>query len=291
MRSLCLFASYFETDNLPYYVSIYLKELKKQFTEVYLLTSVKKLNPTSLTFCEHEKIEVLYFENKGFDFGLWYQAFKQLEIKQCDRLTLVNDSCILFKPLDKFMQWLNTTKADIHGMTKSDAIYPHLQSYFLVLNKQAILRTADYFEQNGIVENIRDVIHTYEVGLNKYWQEKGLVISAYIDNNGYTGEFSPYYYCVNYHLENGIPLIKKKIIYSSYRKEELFTLARMNFRIDPQYYIDKILSSGEPLIVDLMAVKKEAGNDMSRFQCFTYNVKRTLIKWLRPVYKITKTKT
>ena len=289
MKSLCLFASYFTEQEIPYYITVYLKELKKQYKEVVFLTSQKKLSSESIQFLETENLTLFLTENKGFDFGQWYQAFQSLSIDNYEKIVLVNDSCILFKPLDEFINWSTNNKADMQGITLSEALYPHLQSYFLVLNKKAIALTLEYFQKHKIKENISDVIHVYEVGLSKFIQEQGLKIAAFVDNNGYKGEFSPYYHCVDYHLSSGIPLIKKKIIFSSYRKNELATLARMNFNINPSYYLSKILDETKDLIIDLKRLS-EVEVTMTKWDRLNYNLLRLFYKVARPINKLIKDK-
>jgi len=284
MKSICLFAAYFSGDSIPYYVTIYLKELKKQFGEVLFLSSTKSLSDSSTDFLNKEDIQFFSAENKGYDFGLWYLAFQKLDIETYDQIILVNDSSILFRSLDEFVNWTKASSADVKGITYSEAIYPHLQSYFLVLNKKAIRLTSDYFRKHKILNAISDVILTYEVGLSRYLQEHGLKIAAFMDNDVYTGEFSPYYHCIDYHLAKGVPMIKKKIIFSSYRKTELFTLARMDFNIDRGHYFRKIKENSKELIIDLRKLKAQKP-EMNFFQKIKYNLSRHFIRAFKPLYK------
>ena len=285
MNSICLFASYFNGNDLPYYITVYLKELKKHFKELVLITSQKDFSTISLNFLNVEGIKLQIEENKGFDFGLWYRALQQIDTSNYDQLILVNDSCVLFKPLDELMIWSAKDSSDFQGITSSEAISPHIQSYFLIFKKSAISNVLNYFEQHGVLEKISDVIQTYEVGLSTYLLSKGLKMSSYIDNNGYTGEFSPYYQCIDYHLLNGIPVIKKKILFASYRPDELFTLARMNFNIDEKYYIHQITSITKNLILDFALLKNLEDNSLSGFQKIKYRVYSLVIFLLKPLYK------
>jgi len=284
MKTLCLFASYFSRRDIPYYITIYLNELKKYYGDIIFLTSEKHLSEKSNEFLKGENISYLLVENRGFDFGQWYQAIQKVNLEKYDRLVLVNDSCILFRSLNEFTYWAANSHANVKGITGSDAIYPHIQSYFLVFDKKAMLLAKAYFEKNKILETISEVISTYEVGLSKYLKENGMQLAAFIDNNGYSGEFSPYYMCVDYHLSKGIPMIKKKIIFSSYRKPELFTLARMNFNINPEYYLEKISKYKSDLIIDLDKLRKQK-KSLSLFEIVKYNFIRKFIQVFRPIYK------
>jgi len=264
---------------------VYLMELKKHFTDVVLLTSQSALSENSMHFLRRENIMLYAESNEGYDFGMWYKAFRRFNLETTTRVALVNDSCILYKPLTEFITWLNKNDADLKGMTFSQAIADHIQSYFLVLGDRAIKLTKEYFDKHGVIKDLAKVIQVYELGLSSHLRGQGLTMAAYMDNNGYKGEFSPYYYCVDYHLKKGIPLIKKKIIFSSYRKDELLTLERMNFNIDPQHYVRLIKENNKELILDFD--KLQHGNEpaLSPVTKMKYHLMRVAIKLLRPMYK------
>ena len=288
MRSICFFASYFKGNKIPYYITVYLTELKKHFSEVVLLTSQNDLSIESIAFLKAENIRLQIEENEGFDFGLWYKAFQKNEIDTYDQIALVNDSCILFKPLNEFMNWSRSNNADLQGITLSNAIALHIQSYFLIINKRAIPFVKEYFEKHKLLKNISDVIAVYEVGLSSFLISKDLRIDAFMDNNGYNGEFSPYYYCVDYHISKGIPVIKKKILFASYRKDELFTLARMRFNISLSHYINLIKKNCKTIILDLEKLKTDQENSISINAKIKYAINLNLIAVKRSLIKLVK---
>ncbi len=281
MKTICFFSSYFKGDTLPYYCEVYLLELKKHFHEVVLLTT-KKPNEIACNVLHENGIELLILTNEGFDFGMWSKAFDNYPVENYDRVALVNDSCILFAPLNPFMDWVNTTSADCYAISESHAIAYHLQSYFLLLNKKAILVLKNHFKQTGIQANISDVINKYEIGISTIWRKNGLVLKAFLSNNGYQGEFSPYYYLIDAHLKQGSPMIKKKIIYSSYRNDELFTLQRMNFEIDTNYYL-KIINQvqGANLLLNFEKLLADLPQQMSTFEKFMYRLKKSVFQFAK----------
>jgi|694.fasta_scaffold112734_2 rhamnosyltransferase len=286
MRSICFFASYFKGNKIPYYITVYLTELKKHFSEVVLLTSQNDLSIESIAFLKAENIRLQIEENEGFDFGLWYKAFQKNEIDTYDQIALVNDSCILFKPLNEFMEWSRSHASDLQGITLSNAIALHIQSYFLIINKRAIPFVKEYFEKHKLLKNISDVIAVYEVGLSSFLISKDLRIDAFMDNNGYNGEFSPYYYCVDYHISKGIPVIKKKILFASYRKDELFTLARMRFNISLSHYINLIKKNCKTIILDLEKLNTDQENSISIMAKIKYAINLNLIAVKRSLIKL-----
>lgn len=285
MRSICFFAAYFTERDIPYYVTVYLQELKKQFGELWLFCSQKDLSDASRRFLEERGIGFSAEKNEGYDFGLWYKALQKHNVEAYDQVALVNDSCVLFASLDGFMNWSRSVNGDLLGITASNARAPHIQSYFLVINKPAIQPVKDYFHEHKIIHDISEVIETYEVGMSTYLISKGLKLEAFMDNNGYEGEFSPYYQCVDYHFSKGVPLIKKKIIFSSYRPKELTTLARMGFNISVNHYLALIKTYNKQLILDLKKLTAGKASGMNPLAKARYQILKRAIAILRPLYK------
>jgi lipopolysaccharide biosynthesis protein len=186
------------------------------------------------------------------------------------------------------MEWSRSHASDLQGITLSNAIALHIQSYFLIINKRAIPFVKEYFEKHKLLKNISDVIAVYEVGLSSFLISKDLRIDAFMDNNGYNGEFSPYYYCVDYHISKGIPVIKKKILFASYRKDELFTLARMRFNISLSHYINLIKKNCKTIILDLEKLNTDQENSISIMAKIKYVINLNLIAVIRPLIKLVK---
>ncbi len=271
---------------MPYYVKVYLTQLRKNFSKTILLSS-KQLTKEDSEFLKLENIEYQLEKNEGFDFGLWYKAFQKINVSDYDQIALVNDSCVLFRSLEPFMAWVAKDKADVKGMTYSEAITPHIQSYFMILNKKAIGLTASYFKEHNLKTDINEVIKIYELGLNAYFTDNKLKLAAFVDNDGYQGEFSPYYKCVDYHLQKGIPVIKTKILFASYRKDELPNLARMGLNIEVDHYY-QLMAKQRDLLIDPIEFKKQNPPQMNSVDVLAFNLKRSLIKIVRPAYKAVK---
>jgi hypothetical protein len=284
MKSLCLYASYINEIGLPYYSSVYLKELKKQFTEVVFLHS-NKLDIEAISFCETNFIKTKLLSNDGFDFGQWQKVLKEKDLNDFDQLCLVNDSCVLFKSLDNVLSWFNNSTFDFGGLTESLVPKKHLQSYFLLFNKTTFQDLVHFFNSNQASINIHQVIADFEIGLSQYLISKNYTSGSFLINDGYVGEFSPYYQCVNSHIKQGSPMIKKKILFSSYRKEELFTLSRMNFNIDINYYINLINEQNHSLIITFDKLLSLESNKMNAFQKIKFRMTRLAIQLYRKIKK------
>ncbi|MCS7020064.1 MAG: rhamnan synthesis F family protein [Bernardetiaceae bacterium] len=238
-NTLCLFSSYFEQAAIPNYIRYYLLELRKHAQELWLLSNKKVLTDESEQFLAQHNIRILLLPNKGYDFGQWYAALQQIDLLQFDRLILANDSCILFRPLDTVIQWFENSGLDYAGITDSIEDAYHVQSYFLMANKNALPPIAYYFQMNGIAEGMgkrrRKVIETYEIGLSQYLLSQQLSIGAMIcyEQSGLT----PPRYNMALHMTGklpllGVPMIKRRFLTGEFSTEEL-----LNFIHDADFYL------------------------------------------------------
>jgi len=284
MKSLCLYASYVEGIGVPYYSEVYVKELKNQFSKVMYLHS-NLLDVKAKDFFEVQGIETKLLTNDGFDFGKWQKIIQDIDLNEYDQLALINDSCVLFASLDNVLDWFNHSDFDFGGLTISLVPKTHLQSYFLLFKKTTFNNLVYFFKSNKSTNNIHQVIADYEIGLSQYLLSKDFKSGSFLRNDHYKGEFSPYYQCVNSHIMQGSPMIKKKILFSSYRKEELFTLARMNFKLSVKPYLNLIVNCNQKLIISFDELFKHEKNRMSLFTLFKYHITRISIQLYRQFKK------
>ncbi|HXC03332.1 MAG TPA: rhamnan synthesis F family protein, partial [Bacteroidia bacterium] len=178
MKTICYFSSYFESDQIPYYIRYYLLELKRHCNRAILITNDKKLNDDSLSFLRNSSIELLLVKNEGFDFGMWAKALLKYPPDGYERVILANDSCVLFRKLDAAFERINSEGWDYSGMIDSNQIAYHIQSYFLVVRKEAIEALCSFLKEEPLAADMPDTIHRYEVGLSQYMLSKGLRIGA-----------------------------------------------------------------------------------------------------------------
>jgi lipopolysaccharide biosynthesis protein len=239
MKSICFFSSYYDGEKMPYYVKFYLTELSRHFSEVIFLVNEKTISPEDIQFLSSNNIPYRTYKNEGYDFGMWYKAFKEYDLKVYDRVGLVNDSCILFNNLNFYFDWLNKQDIDYGGLTDCNLIKYHIQSYFIVINKKAIQLVAEYFSKNGIVKNVKDVIMVYEINLCDYLREKGMQLKAYYPIKE-KSMANPSWIGVKDLIKDGLPLIKKKIIVREYGDADWKVLAMHGFDPIPNHYIKLI---------------------------------------------------
>ena len=271
MKSICFYSSYFTLDYIPYYVKFYLEELEKHFSEIILLTNEKQLKGTELVYLKQKNIKLKFVPNEGFDFGMWYKAFKEYPSLDYDRVGLINDSCILFKPLNDVFKWIDSNTFDYCGLVSSKSVALHVQSYFIVINKNGIKPVYDYFMQNGLVSDYQKVIYTYEIGLSTYLRKQGLKVASMFTSKNDIAAQNPSFLVIEEFIRGGIPMIKKKIIFRSYRRGEYLSMLRMSFKLNENRYI-KLIKEVNPntALIDFdLAIKdfKRSNN----FDIYIYN--------------------
>lgn len=242
MRSICFFSSYYTNENIPSYVKFYLEELTRHFTEIVFITNEKSILPNDELFFKSKNIQVMLVKNEGYDFGMWYKAFQKYYPETYDRIGLVNDSCILFGKLDSFFQWMEKENPDFCGYTDSYLIGYHIQSYFLIINKNAIAPTLKYFLINGIKADIKDVIKTYEIGLSKYLMDEQVKVSSYF-KIPLQAKYNATLLDAKGLIKKGFPFVKKKIITRLYTSERWWSMVVLGFDPFPSHYIKLITSA------------------------------------------------
>lgn len=272
MKSICFYSSYFTHDYIPYYVKFYLEELEKHFSEIIFLTNEKQLKETELTYLKQKNITLKFVSNEGFDFGMWYKAFKEFKPLDYDRVGLINDSCVLFKPLTDVFKWIDSNDFDYCGLVSSKSVALHVQSYFIVINKNAIKPVYDYFMENGLISDYKKVIYTYEIGLSANLRKQGLKIAAMFTSKNDIAAQNPSFLVIEEFIKGGLPMIKKKIIFRSYRKGEYLSMLRMNFKLNQNVYIKLIKEVNKNvLLIDFNLAIKDFKRS-SNIDIYLYNI-------------------
>ena len=287
--SICLFSSYFSGNKIPYYIKYYLQELKKYCNDLIFITNQKSLLPTEIDFLCNVNVELLLVENEGYDFGMWFKAMNQYDVTNYEQIILANDSCVLFKSLAETFKWIDSTDADYCGLVSSKRVRFHLQSFFLVINKRAIEPVRTYFRNHNIINDYQKVIEVYEIGLCSHLSSLGLKIKSRFQSNQELEIHNPSFYELDRLLKEGMPMIKKKIIFRSYRYGEYLSLFRMNFNIDQDYYINLIKTyNHDSMLIDFSLVVKDASKK-NRFDIFLYNTVKNIYRLLSTSKMLTAT--
>jgi SAM-dependent methyltransferase len=112
---------------------------------------------------------IVVHRNGGMDFAAWAGALRLFpDCWSASRLVFTNDSVFVLPNLMKpFVNQLRMETADFVGLTDSQCITPHFQSYFFQFQRAALSnpKLQSYWSKIQVFENKSDVINTYETKL------------------------------------------------------------------------------------------------------------------------------
>ena len=224
MKSLLIFPHY-SYGFIPLSVESYLKELSPYFDETVVATNYIGYVDLPYTFKS--------YKNEGYDFGLFYNALKECDLKHYDRIALVNDSNSLVGKFDHIFKWAESSGLDMWGLTDSQQRHPnvrdiysyHIQSHFLVFEKRAISLLPAFFKyiefekrlmKESTAELRNKIIINCEYGLSHFMKQSHLKIGSRYSITNWKPMKDKF---LNMHvayweelIKSGYPLIKNKIL-------------------------------------------------------------------------------
>lgn len=172
-RVLCLFSHFDPEDQVDPYVIYYLQSLKDLGVEILFISTCRSLRETDLDQLKALCFRIILRENLTLDFGSWKTGLFQLEshgphLQEFDQLIFANDSVYgpLFPLKDVFHQLKDY---EVAGITSSQEMKYHLQSYFLIFQKQVFLSPAfaKFWRNFRFYRSKRTIIENYEIGLSQ----------------------------------------------------------------------------------------------------------------------------
>ena len=224
-KSLLIFALYSD-GFIPLTVESYLKELNKYFTDVIVATNYSGYYdlPYKHIFCK----------NEGYDFGMWYNVLQKIDVREYDKIALVNDSNSLVGTFGKVFEWGATCGLDMWGVSDSverTLTYRgknsyHVQSFFMVFEKKSIRKLLPFFQyinfkkrfmKKSTPELKQMIIDNCEIGLSQYLKSFGMKIGAKWSIDQKNKPWSGFKQNIHFWkweelIKDGYPLIKNKII-------------------------------------------------------------------------------
>ncbi len=222
MNNITVFAHYDLDSQIKDYVLYYLQQLKTVSHKIIFVST------STLSIQEQKKLsgivdKIIIRKNVGYDFHSYKIGIESIEcLNSYDNLILCNDSCFgpLF-PLTDVFAIMDHQAIDFWGITSSNLIRFHLQSYFLVFN-QSILQSTCFmkFWQNlPLCENRKDIIFNYEITLSQILITNGYHANSYIPLTFKT----PLLWLVKRHVD----LLIKKYLYHTTNYSTLGNLLKL----------------------------------------------------------------
>ena len=128
--------------------------------------------------------KIILRENVGYDFYSYRTGLFESEFTSYDKLLFCNDSMLgPFADLNPQFLQISHDREHIWGLTPNMQGGSHLQSYFLVFDKQ-LARANSFLEFWESVKPLNDkkaVIESYEIGLGRHFSTEGYKSKACFD--------------------------------------------------------------------------------------------------------------
>jgi len=226
MKRLALYVFWEKEGLVREHVLYYLDGLKKVAEDIFLIAN-GKLEEKGEKVLKAQDVNILKRENIGLDFSAWKSAIDQIgvdKLAEYDELILCNCSCYgPIYPFAECFQKMEEEKCDFWGLYRHPEIkglFPaHLQSYFLVLRKSILESNAfgDYWKELSVAADWNEAVRQ-ETHFTKYFEDRGFVSSAYIQNDTYERLIdNPTVLLAHLLIKNErFPLLKKKAFTESY---------------------------------------------------------------------------
>lgn len=173
---VCLFASHESQPGVSLEVIAYCRALTPFFDRVVLLTNEDR-GPIP-NAAEIPVAAVVQVPNAWYDMGMHWRVLKNAPLDSVKCLALVNDSCLLVRPLDEL--FAAAKPSPFWGITDSFEIAHHLQYFFVVFEAGALatLRRfvdASDFNAYGPDVDVRDkAVRDFEVGISVFMESHGI---------------------------------------------------------------------------------------------------------------------
>lgn len=170
-KKLCLFANYNREDVMQDNVVLYINELCNHYERVVVIANEQRV--TNTLDLDH-RVRLVHAPNKSYDFGLWSRVVRNMEVETLSEVALVNDSCLLIKPLNSLISSIRSSNHEFVGVTDNHDIEYHIQSYFTVFKGQnSISRMKEFFlSKNMQVDyDYKNTVKEFETSLTTFMKE------------------------------------------------------------------------------------------------------------------------
>ncbi len=188
-KYVCIFAYYEKNESYKENLNYFLKNGIYDNIDYYIIINGK----CTLNIPKKSNINIVYRENKGYDFGAWNYCVNNILNKSYDYYIFLNTS-VRGPYLDKNKNWLDeylklfnnkdvklvgssiniyynnpsffgeTKLLEIYGNTGP---YTHVQSMFFILNKEGFeyLKSKNFFKED--YEDFKDLVAYKEIGMSQ----------------------------------------------------------------------------------------------------------------------------
>jgi lipopolysaccharide biosynthesis protein len=182
----CIYAHYDKNNSIEAYVTDALQKIScSGFNTIFVSTS-SSLSQDSVNGIKDVCTAIIVRDNIGYDFGSYKTGIEFLlkSKVRCDKILISNDS--VYGPFSDITDLVERSdNFDIFGLTDSTDINYHLQSYFIIYNKN-VIQDKSFRKFWSSVQLLsadqpdfkRRIISDYEVGGSQFFMKQGFRIGA-----------------------------------------------------------------------------------------------------------------
>lgn len=160
-----------------------LDELGSLFDEVVLATTVDLTEEAASSISA--RATLIRRANYGHDFGSWRDCLERFGWGQSyDEVLLTNDSYAgFFRPLGEIMATMRARPVELWGMTRTNRISPHVQSYFLHFTSPALHSQAfrHFWMDAKPATDRMSAILLQEIGISRAMTDAGFALGSYFE--------------------------------------------------------------------------------------------------------------
>jgi len=124
---------------------------------------------------------IKYYEIQNdvtYDFGKWIFLLSKVDYTDYDFIFFINDSIIIQKPINHFINLTIKNNVEIFGYNDSTQSRYHYQSYFFAIKSDVIQKFIYLFEsKKNLIKNQNDVICNYELNMTDYFSTKNCFLN------------------------------------------------------------------------------------------------------------------
>jgi hypothetical protein len=186
--TVAIFVHWSITDKISSHDADLINSLAIEFDHVLVICNLNKLKSRKLYSDSifHTNVKIGTRANEGYDFG-GYQAGLQLlqsQQKSLSEVLLINNSIYkVHDSLTMLMKKVRTSKFEVTGITNSNEIAQHLQTYFIHIKEPALKLNVfwSWFKNLETYSDKNFTVESIEIPLSNFFQDLGLTLGAIWD--------------------------------------------------------------------------------------------------------------
>jgi Rhamnan synthesis protein F len=175
-ETMALFVTHASGREVKPHVPRYLAALAREGVSTVLIVAADKPE-AFVSQGLSNLVDGLYLrQNGGYDFAAWAHVARDFDFSRANCLFLLNDSVVGPTNAERFstlMARIRASDAQLIGLTESEEITRHFQSYFLVAKGEGVATMLDYLAEVKSYPNKHAVIIAYEVPLLRRFLREG----------------------------------------------------------------------------------------------------------------------